>query len=176
LGGGIDLQRYMDALDASLLSASVRSGFRYWRDLLRADAGGGRRMPARRGIDPVAIGRGLLRVTLLDVTYDPLDFRVRLAGEYVRAVQRAQPGRRVADTVGEAQGRDNILRRCAMCAERGLPIRGLYQFVPLARPELVNWGEAVSCPLSDDGATVHNIVVFGCDADFEVPPGTSELP
>jgi len=166
-----DFSSYLDTLDALIRSGSVRIGFRHWRDVLR-----GRRMPARGDIDPVAIGRGLLRVSLLDVTRDPLDFRVRLVGEFVRAQMGAQRGQRIVDTVGVEQGRDRILKRFGLCVGQALPIRGLYRYVPLTPPERLIWVEAVSCPLSDDGMTVHHIVNFGADAEFDVAAGTPEQP
>lgn len=168
---GAAFDEYLNALDSQLRSPSVRHGYRHWRDVLR-----GRRMPSRSDIDPIAIGRDLLHVTLLGVTREPLDFRVRLVGEFVRTAVGVQRGQRIADTVGDAQGRERVLRRLRMCTEQALPIRGLYRYVPLTPPERRIWVEAVSCPLSDDGETVHHIVNFGCDADFDIPPGMQEQP
>jgi hypothetical protein len=162
----------LERLRDEILSPSVRDGVDYWIGLRR-----GRPFPSRREIDPTAIPRQLLRITLIDVTYDPLDFRIRLVGQHVRDRMGAAPQTRVADTVKPDQGLDRLLNRYTMCAEQRQPIRGLFQFTPLLPPRTPTWVEAVSCPLSgDDPAHLDHIVTFASDSDFKAPGGAPEVP
>lgn len=160
------------AMRADILSPAVRDGFDYWLALRR-----GRPFPARREIDPTAIPRQLLRITLIDVTYDPLDFRLRLVGQHVRERMGATAQTRVADTVKPEQGLDRLLRRYTLCVEKRAPVRGLFRYIPLLPPQTPIWVEAISCPLSgDDPGRVDHIVNFASDSDFTVPPGAPEVP
>lgn len=166
-----DYQAYLDEIGSQILSPSVKGGFEHWRSLLR-----GRRFPKRREIDPTAIPHQLLRVTLIDVQYNPLQFTTRLAGEYVRARQGIAAGTRIVEGGHKGQSHNRVYRRCVMCVEQRRPIRGLYQFTPLDPPYARMWVEALACPLSDDGETVDCMVCFGADHDFKVPLGTKEWP
>jgi hypothetical protein len=59
-------------------AAAVRAHeelFGYWASLK-----GGARLPGRRDLDPGGIKRLLPTVSLIDVTHEPLEFRMRLAG------------------------------------------------------------------------------------------------
>jgi hypothetical protein len=149
----------------------VRAGFDHWVSLLR-----GRRFPARCEIDPTAIARQLLHVSLVNVRKGPSPFVARLVGEYVRRRQGIGPGTRIAEEVGAEQARDRLIKRLRMCVEERRPIRGLYLYRPLDKPNARIWVEAVACPLSDDGETVDCIVTFGADHDFKVPPDAKECP
>jgi hypothetical protein len=160
------------SLRSEILSPSVRDGFDYWLTLLD-----GRRFPTRREIDPTAIPRQLLRISLVDVSHDPLDFHVRLVGQYVRDRTGAAPHARLADTVKPEQGLERLLKRYTMCVESRRPVRGLFQFVPLPPPYTPIWVEAVSCPLAGDNPDwVDHIVTFASDGDFQLPPGSREFP
>jgi hypothetical protein len=159
-------------LRAEILSPSVRDGFDYWVGLLA-----GRRFPARRELDPTAIPRQLLRISLIDVTHDPLDFHIRLVGQHVRDRMGAAPHTRLVDSIKPEQGLDRLLKRYRLCAVERRPVRGLFQFVPLLPPRAPTWVEAVSCPLAgDEPDRVDHIVTFASDSDFEVAPGTPEVP
>ena len=160
------------ALREQILSPSVLTGVDYWISLLR-----GRRFPARREIDPTAIPRQLLKISLIDVSYDPLDFRIRLVGQHVRDRMGAMAGKRVAETVAPGQGRDNLLGRYARCATEARPVRALFRFTSLIPPHEVLWVEAVSCPLAgDDPDRVDHIVTFAADSDFPAPSPAQEIP
>jgi len=165
-----ELAAYLDRLDGAFLSPSVRQGYHYWRGLLR-----GRRFPARHDLDPTAMPAQLHRITLVDIERDPLRFRTRLLGQYHRDRQGIPAGSDFAD-VGAAQGRERILARLRLCVAQERPIRGAYRYAPLDLPSQPIWAEVVSCPLSNDGQTVHQIVSFGSDFDLSVPPGLEEWP
>jgi hypothetical protein len=69
----------IDAVELSLDDAAndpdIRLALDYW-----VEKRGGRLAPTRADIDPVDIAAVLPRVTLVDVSTDPIDFRFRLAG------------------------------------------------------------------------------------------------
>ncbi len=170
--GAGDYAAYLDRLRKEILSPTVRTGFEHWVGLLN-----GRRFPKRREIDPAAIARQLLHVSLIDVRKgDEPIFIARLSGEYVRKRQGIGVGTRIADQVGVDQARDRVLARLTMCVEQRRPIHGLYLYRPLDRPRSRIWVEAAACPLSDDGVTIDCIVTFGADHDFKPPPDAKEWP
>lgn len=169
--GAIEYAAYIDRMAREILSPTVRAGFEHWASLLN-----GRPFPRRREIDPAAIARQLLHVTLIDVRPADMSFTARLAGEYVRKRQGIGAGTRIADQVGVDQARDRVLTRLNMCVEQRRPIRGLYLYRPLDKPRSRLWVEAVACPLSDDGITIDCIVTFGADHDFTPPPDAKEWP
>lgn len=157
---------------AGILSPSVAHGVRYWNELR-----GDRPFPSRREIDPTAIPRELLRITLVDVSYDPIDFRIRLVGQHVRDRMGAMAGKRVADTVQPGQGLQNLLSRYSRCALERRPVRALFRFTSLLPPHDRIWVEAVSCPLAgDDADRVEHIVTFAADSDFPEPRPEDEIP
>lgn len=159
-------------LRQQLLSPSVAAGFDYWASLLQ-----GRRYPTRREIDPTAIPRQLLKISLIDVTYDPIDFRIRLVGQHVRDRMGAMAGKRVAETVKPEQGLQNLLDRYMRCAVDAFPVRALFRFRSLIPPHEETWVEAISCPLSGEAPDrVDHIVTFAADSDFPTPRPEQEVP
>ena len=160
------------AVRRQLVSPSVAAGFDYWASLLN-----GRRFPSRREIDPTAIPRQLLKISLIDVSYDPMDFRIRLVGQHVRDRMGAMAGKRVVETVRPDQGLQNLLDRYTRCALEARPIRSLFRFRSLIPPHDETWVEAVSCPLSGEVPDrVDHIVTFAADSDFPTPAPGQELP
>jgi hypothetical protein len=169
--------REMDQLTDSLarlrvdiLSPSVRGGVEYWIGLLR-----GRRFPARTDLDPAAMLGQLDQLSLLDVSRNPLTFRLRLLGQITRDRQGVAAGADISD-VGDEQGRERILTRLRLCLEERQPIRGIYRYALLNSPGKWLWAEAVSCPLSNDGNAISHIVSFGSDFDSQPPRGLQEWP
>jgi hypothetical protein len=154
------------------LSPSVEAGFDYWASLLI-----GRRYPSRREIDPTAIPRQLLKISLIDVSHDPLDFRIRLVGQHVRDRMGAVAGKRVAETVRPDQGLQNVLNRYTRCVDEARPVRSLFRFRSLIPPHDEIWVEAVSCPLAGEVPDrVDHIVTFAADGDFPTPAVEQEVP
>lgn len=159
-------------LRRELVSPSVEAGFDYWVSLLND-----RRFPSRREIDPTAIPRQLLKISLIDVNHDPLDFRIRLVGQHVRDRMGAMAGKRVVETVRPDQGLQNLLDRYTRCVLEARPIRSLFRFRSLLPPQAETWVEAVSCPLSGDVPDrVDHIVTFAADGDFPAPESEQAVP
>jgi len=129
---------------------SLRRAFAYW-DSKRC----GRRMPARRDLDPIEIPRLLPWVILIDVILDPLDFRYRLIGTEVVAIARRDfTGARFSALEGkgpESTVWDNcltVVRTCAPFSRRP----------PYVGPrDDVHSGQNLLMPLSSDGETVDMI-------------------
>jgi len=162
----------LDQVREEILSPSVRDGFDYWVALCA-----GRRFPTRREIDPTAIPRQLLKISLVDVSRDPLDFRIRLVGQHVRDRMGAMAGKRVAETVAPGQGLEKLLSRYSRCATEERPIRALFRFTSLIPPHDEIWVEAVSCPLAGEAPDrVDHIVTFAADSDFPAPDPAQETP
>jgi hypothetical protein len=88
-------------LDASELSAPrLREAFAYWHGKLA-----GRKMPARRDIDPIEMPKLLPYVMLVDVLPAPLDFRYRLIGTEARSIlQQDYTGKRFSELPGKGKG------------------------------------------------------------------------
>lgn len=64
---------------AALDSALLRSGFDYWRRLIRP----GEALPRFGDFEPRGIARLLANVILLEVRHNPIDFRYRVIGQDV---------------------------------------------------------------------------------------------
>ncbi|MBL8704314.1 MAG: PAS domain-containing protein [Rhodospirillales bacterium] len=162
----------LDRVRRQIVSPSVEAGFDYWTNLLT-----GRRFPSRREIDPTVIPRQLLKISLIDVSHDPLDFRIRLVGQHVRDRMGAMAGRRVAETIAPDQGLQNVLNRYTRCVQEARPVRSLFRFRSLIPPHDEIWVEAVSCPLSGEVPDrVDHIVSFAADGDFPTPALDQEVP
>lgn len=164
-----DSVAYLDWLDAALINPLAREGFRYWRGLL-----GDRRFPTKGELEPTQIPRNLNQITLIDVTRDPLRFRVRLLGFHNRQNQGIRAHTDMSEVKPE-QGRDRILARLALVVEERRPVRGVYSYKKLAGGGQDAWAEVISCPLSEDGESVTGIVSFGSEFD-QPPPGAREWP
>jgi len=114
----------------------------------------GRRMPARRDLDPVLEVPHLLPwIILADVLRDPLDFRYRLIGSgVVDRSRRNYTGKRFSELPDLRPG-SHLWQQRATVVETGTPLRG--------EPPYVGWTPSVHrvgvihLPLSDDGETVN---------------------
>ncbi len=153
-------------MDEDALHPLLRDLFGYW-DAKR----GGRAMPARRDLDPVEIPRLLKHLILLDVTHDPLRFRVRLYGTAVAelrgrdltghylyeggptaigsrtrpwnlaAVERRRPHYTVGDYTDISDGRNGTFYRL------GLPLSGDGETVDMLMIGLIReWDSAEPAP------------------------------
>ena len=131
----------------ALQSSRLRSLQGYW-DGKRA----GRRMPARRDIDPGEIPELLPYVMLIEVLRDPLDFRYRLIGTEVVAISHADyTGRRFSELQGKGPG-SVVWLSCETVLESGEPASVLPPYVGPDRH--VHCTENLLLPLSDDDRTV----------------------
>lgn len=146
-------QNWRSLLDAEIQSAIVRAGFRYW-----CDRRGNRELPRRADLDPTDIPRLLTSVTLIDVTYEPFDFRYRLVGGDIVRDQQIRVGESIHDVPAE-YGRDGICERYRRSVVERRPVLQTYE--TLTRRGQTLRIEALTCPLSDDDRVVNMLVSFG---------------
>ncbi len=146
-------QNWHHELDADIRSAIVRQGFRYW-----CDRRGNRELPRRADLDPIDIPKLLTSVTLIDVSYDPFDFRYRLVGGNVVRDQAIRVGGSIRDLPAE-YGRDGICERYRRSVAERRPVLQTYE--TLTRRGQTVRIEALTCPLSDDEQVINMLVSFG---------------
>lgn len=150
-------------IDESFLDrcgADVRAAYAYW-DRKR----GGRQMPRRADIDPVELKPYLSNLLIVDVLPDPWRFRYRLIGTRNVAFRgRDTTGQDVADGLVGGD-RNQILALYRYVAETG---GCLYDFAPL-RSENGRYlsDESLYLPLSEDGHTVSQILVYSTIVDMD---------
>lgn len=129
----------------------------YWRDQ-RRDA----EMPRRADIEPTALRGHLDRISLIDVSQDPLRYRFRLVGTgVVRVVGHDNTGQWVDEIEPKAQ-RDILIAHYGEAVAERAPVvhevrseaaDGTYRYI------------RICCPLSADGNTVNMLLLasFGLD-------------
>jgi hypothetical protein len=136
-------------------AASLAQGIREWR-LQRlhdywVDRKGGRRMPARRDIDPLDFAYLLGSIMLVDVARDPLRFRVRLHGTNLVRLTAHELTGKLLDELPKTAYRDYVLERCRGLVESGEPAVVHHDYELDGR---LRSYEALWLPLADDGANV----------------------
>ena len=138
------------AIESVLRYDSLRQALAYWDAKRR-----GRRMPARRDLDPIEIPRLLSRIILTDVLRDPLDFRYRLIGTEVVAVARFDfTGLRFSELSGK--GSDSVVwDNCLTVVRTKAPFSRKPPYVG-PRDDLHS-GQNLLMPLSSDGLEVDMI-------------------
>ena len=129
----------------------IEQGLDYW-DSKRA----GRRMPARRDIEPTEMLNLLPYVVLIDVEREPLDFRYRLVGTAVASrFGRDHTGARFSILTRHGQGSE-IWNTAARILEEKRPIVSHVPFVGYNR-WLQNYRD-ISMPLSENNDEVNMIL------------------
>lgn len=135
----------------------VSAVFDYWQGK-RA----GRRMPARRNLDPLDIPRLLPWLMLTDVLRDPLDFRYRLIGTEVAArARRDYTGCRFSE-LAHAGPSSQIWKDRVQVVESRQPVFVTPPYT--GGDEAVKTVSGIHMPLSDDDETVNmilTVVSFG---------------
>ena len=116
----------------------------------------GRRMPARRDLDPVLEIPNLLRwIILVDVLRDPLDFRYRVIGSGVVDRSRQNYTGKLFSELSHI-GPDSLLwKQRANVVETAAPLRCEPPYTGLTPG--IRGVVVIHLPLSDDGETVNMI-------------------
>ena len=146
----VDTDTDTDAIAATLRYDCLRQALAYWESKRR-----GRRMPARRDLDPIEMPRLLPWVLLLDVLRDPLDIRYRLVGTEVVAIARRDfTGARFSALPGK--GPDSVVwDNCMTVVRSRAPFSRL---PPYEGPrDDIERGQNLLLPLSSDGVDVDMI-------------------
>ncbi len=150
-----EYQRIVGPDFLNLCTPRIRRAYEYWDGKRQ-----GRRMPARRDIDPSEIKDLLPGILLINVLHDPLQLTYRLVGtDEVEARGYDPTGKDVRDHVFAVTpefGFETYL----LAATKGVVV---YDQEPWAAPN-PRLGEvgSVVMPLSDDDRTVNMLIAF-CD-------------
>jgi hypothetical protein len=83
---------------------------------------GNRRFPSRRDIDPLDFRYLLGHIMLVDVSYDPLRFRVRLRGTEMVQQARYELSGKFLDELPVAEYRNYVIEQCKGLVRRGEPL------------------------------------------------------
>src|SRR5258708_7532579 len=119
---------------------------------------GERAMPARADLDPSELRHFLHRLLIIEVSYDPPDFRYRLAGSQTYDIHGVElTGRSVLDIKPEGQGRLVWNDMCEML-ERRQPQHVMLQFTnQKGHPRSYR---VLRLSLSQDGDAVDQVLVL----------------
>jgi len=149
-----------DGLEPS--SVLLCDAYRYWLDRCRDRA-----MPSRSDIDPVEMVGFLPNVALLDVKWDPMDFRYRVIGT---AIDYHSSATHTGEWVSEIPGRappssvwDNFLR----VAETGLPSDSAVPYVG-PHKDFVKTAQ-ITLPLSYEGQVVDMLLLVVDYIRYKLP-------
>jgi hypothetical protein len=140
---------FLECLDDPL----QRQMYDYWQKK-RA----GRRMPARRDIDPVDIPRLLPNILISEVVPGPtgVRYRYRLAGTAIARAFARDPTGRFADELTSGAYRDFILGLHRTVCEEGRALFSESRY--LGKPELLTVAKRLLLPVSDNDDQVNQII------------------
>ncbi|MGF1625870.1 MAG: PAS domain-containing protein [Alphaproteobacteria bacterium] len=130
----------------------IQAAAKYWLDKC-----GNRPMPSRTDLDPCEIPALLPHILLLDVGYDPLDFRYRLIGTAIdQHMNEPRTGQRLRSIPHQAPGSTLWRRLEAVVADRR-PMADNVDYV--GRYREFKLAEDIILPLSDDALRVDMLLV-----------------
>lgn len=112
----------------------------------------GRKLPARRDIDPVEIPKIMPHLAILDILRDPFDYRYRLTGtKFVEAIGHDRTGMRARE-IFKGPALEQTVALIARLAERGVPLafEGNMHWIDKSYRHF----QALCLPLASDGETV----------------------
>lgn len=140
-----------DDFVSSIEDERLRRLYRYWDEKRQ-----GRRFPARRDIDPLDFPYVLGQMMLIDVSYDPLQFRFRLYGtELVDRMGFDMTGRTL-DKHPLPEFRDFLERGWREVLDTGAPAHVFFNRLVDDRQRRF---ESLRLPLSADGQKIDIIMV-----------------
>ena len=136
--------------------------FRYWRAQRR-----GRRLPARRDIDPLAMKKNLPLISLIDVTNphpvnDPEAFRQRLAGTELYAAYGEEITGKTISEIYMADQAQYWAQELSLVVETKKPNVGLHSLAWRGSKDMALFW--IRLPLASDGVNVdmilgHDIII-----------------
>lgn len=135
--------------------------YRYWQERR-----GGRRLPARADIDPMAMRVALGNISLIEVHRDPLRFRIRLAGSYQAKRLETDPTGMWLDEMPAPEYREVLIGRLKEIVARPEPL--LAHNRQMMDEHWYDY-EALWLPLANDGETVD--MVMACQIFADAPSG-----
>lgn len=143
------------AAPENLTSTVNQAAFEYWQRIR-----GSRPMPSRSDFNPADVVSLLPHLLLVDVQWDPLDFRYRLIGTFIVEMSADNTGRWISQIPHQAQP-SRTWSACELVATTGRPICADIPYVGKLKD--IRRLEDVMMPFSDDGARVNMLFI---SADF----------
>jgi hypothetical protein len=131
----------------------------YWRAKK-----GERAFPARADIDPLEFARALPRVMMAEVSYDPLEFRYRVAGTGLFAMHGQELTGKLARELDPPEFGALIHRHYAEVIERRAPILHL---IELTVNYLKTSYARIILPLSGDGTVIDRLMTVEAHEDHD---------
>lgn len=141
------------ALMAGRCRPSTLAIYRYW-DGKRC----GRRMPARRDIDPVEMKSWLAHMQLVDVHHNPRRLVYRLVGEIDVSFRGYNPAGRTVEECGIGRSLQETLKNYDLVVTGRSPVYDWSDYV--SKSGYLTSQECILLPLSDDDATVNMVMTY----------------
>lgn len=158
----------MDEFRSALNDSRLAEFYDYWRSLC-----GGRRMPARRDVDPLRMPPGYLAdLMLIDVVVSPRRYRYRLVGTHVVEASGEDRTGRFFDDVAFFRINPAVIRHYDAVADSGQPLHSLEPFSNF-RTGGTYEVDRLLLPLAADGEHVDMIMVV---FQFKTGPFAQALP
>jgi hypothetical protein len=146
-----------DDFASTIEDGRLRRLYGYWNEKRR-----GRRFPARRDIDPLDFPYVLGQMMLIDVSYDPLQFRFRLYGsELVDRMGFDMTGL-ILDKHPLPEFRDFLERGWREVIDTGRPVHVFFNRLIDDRQRRF---ESLRLPLSSDGVKIDMLMVTAVGVD-----------
>jgi len=129
----------------------------YWRAKK-----GDRAFPARADIDPLEFPRALPRVMMAEVSYDPLEFRYRVAGTGLFAMHGQELTGKLARELQPPEFGALIHRHYAEAVDRRAP---MLHAIELTLDHLTTSYARLILPLSGDGGVIDRLITVEAHED-----------
>jgi hypothetical protein len=139
-----------DRMDLKIENESLRRLYAYW-DEKRA----GRRFPTRADFDPLELGFVLGNLSLIDVLYDPLRFRLRLHGTLSVSRLGYDLTGKFVDEIPDPEFRVVALETYKKLVEVGQPMRDVRETMLDSKTHRY---EVIWLPLSGDGTRINMLM------------------
>lgn len=131
----------------SIRSPYLKQAYAYWEGKRV-----GRKLPSRADIDPAEMKPFLAHTLLVDVSYDPISFTIRLAGTRLADIHGYELTGMNLESVDLGNQRAQIISEYLMTVESGEPCYFTHKY-QTAIGKLLNY-ERLLMPLSSDGESV----------------------
>jgi len=137
-----------------LVDPPLQEIYNYWHSLL-----GGRRMPARKDVDPVQIPRYLSDLMLIDVQNDPRRFRYRLIGTRIVSASAEDRTGQFFDDVYFFKHYPETFEHYNLVVDNAAPHLSLEPFRNYSNNTSYQ-AKRLILPLANDGETVDMLMVY----------------
>ena len=157
------LEAHIAALEQRLTSKRLRRLLQDWNSWRR-----GREFPSRADVKPELIKYMLGGIVLLDVSYDPLQFRYRLMGAALAARRGHDLTGKPLEANPDPELRAGLIRLNTTVIQTRRPQTHEYRIHSEVTGRAYNY-DALNMPLSEDGETIN--MIFSGSAYPDDEPG-----